>query len=206
MYMNLSHKNYAELKQDAQTVRDAIAAKQTERQEMVAAIRQLQEKIETLSQTLTREEHAMSSASKLKQSTMTALDFINHRKSLEAMQGELPNLNEAVAFLDRSMESLQSELRVINDWTNRKLEQSSKELVTELASRFVETASADFKNLVVAVVAAYPNKDDTKQIGAVISDAVFKALQDAEGYALPDFVSARGFVAERLNTVAEAIE
>lgn len=203
MYINLSHKNYAELKQDAQTVRDAIAAKQAERQSLLENIRQLQEKIDILSQTLAVEEHAMASASKLKQSSMTALDFINHRKSLEAMRGELPALNEAIAFLDRSMKLLQAELRIINDWTNRKLEQSSKELVTELASRFVETASADFKNLVAAVIAANPNQVG---IGAAVSDAVFKALQVAEGYRLPDFVHARGFVAERLNTVTEAVE
>lgn len=205
MYMNLSHKNYAELKQDAQTVRDAIAAKQAERQSLVENIRQLQEKIDTLSQTLAHEEHAMASASKLKQSTMTALDFINHRKSLETMQGELPTLNEAVAFLDRSMESLQSELRVINDWTNRKLEQSSKELVTELASRFVETASADFKNLVNAVISANPNKPH-EHIGAAVFDAVFKILQNTEDYQFPHFVQARRFVADSLNTFGEPVE
>jgi hypothetical protein len=202
--MNLSHKNYLELKQDAQTVRDAIAAKQNERQALMADINQLHEKIDTLSQTLAREEIAMGSASKLKQSSMTALDFIVHRKELEAMQGELPTLNEAIAFLDRSMESLQAELRTINDWLNRKLDLSSKDLEAQIAARFVATSSADFKNLVTAVIAANPAKPHIL-IGGAVCDAVFKALQDAEGYQFPDFAEARRFVAERLNTVAEAV-
>lgn len=202
--MNLSHKTYAELKQDAQTVRDAIAAKQNERQAIMADIQQWHEKIDTLRQTLAREEHAMVSASKLKQSSMTALDFIVHRKELEAMQGELPTLNEAIAFLDRSMESFQAELRTINDWLNRKLEHSSKDLAEEMAARFVATSSADFKNLVTSVIAANPAKPHV-HIGAAVFEVVFKALQDAEGYQFPDFAEARRFVAERLNTVTEAV-
>lgn len=202
--MNLSQKNYAELKQDAQTVRDAIAAKQNERQAIMADIQQWHEKIDTLSQTLAREEIAIGSASKLKQSSMTALDFIVHRKELEAMQGELPTLNEAIAFLDRSMESFQAELRTINDWLNRKLEHSSKDLAEEMAARFVATSSADFKNLVTSVIAANPAKPHV-HIGAAVFEVVFKALQDAEGYQFPDFAEARRFVAERLNTVAEAV-
>ena len=203
--MNLSHKNYLELKQDAQTVRDAIAAKQNERQALMADINQLHEKIDTLSQTLAREEIAMGSASKLKQSSMTALDFIAYSKELEAMKSELPSMDDALAFLDRSMASLQAELRTINDWLNRKLDLSSKELEAQIAARFVATSSADFKNLVTAVIAANPGKPHV-HIGAVVCDAVFKALQDAEGYQFPDFAEARRFVAERLNTVAEAVE
>lgn len=199
---NLSHKSFAELKQDAQTVRDAIAAKQNEHQALMADIRQLHEKIDNLSQTLMREEQAMGSASKLKESTMTAVDFIAKRKELEAMKFELPTMNDALAFLDRSMEAMQSQLRTINDWLNRKLELSSKELQAQLAERFVETSSADFKNLVSAVISANPDKPQ-EHIGIAVFDAVFKVLQGAEGYQFPSFVEARRFVAERLNTVAE---
>jgi hypothetical protein len=121
------------------------------------------------------------------------------------MQGEFPTLNEAIAFLDRSMESLQGELRTINDWINRKLEHSSTDLAAQIAARFVATSSADFKNLVTAVIAANPAKPHV-HIGPAVFDAVFKALQDAEGYQFPDFAEARRFVAESFNTVAEAIE
>lgn len=201
---NLSHKSFAELKQDAQTVRDAIAARQAESQSLMADIQQLHEKIDNLNQTLVREEQAIGSASKLKESTMTALEFMAHRKELEAMKGELPTMNDALAFLDRSMEAMQSQLRTINDWLNRKLELSSKELQAQLAERFVETSSADFKNLVTAVIAANPDKPHV-HIGPAVFDAVFKALQDAEGYQFPHFVQARRFVADSLNTVAEAV-
>ncbi|MCQ8105531.1 hypothetical protein NP590_15575 [Methylomonas sp. SURF-2] len=211
--MNLSHKNHAELKQDAQNARDAIAAKQAERQSLLADIRQLNEKIENLSQTLSREEHVMASTSKLKQPSMTAIEFIAKRKELEAMRGELPTMNEALAFLDRSMESLHGELRLINDWINRKLEQSSKDLVAQLAHRFVESSGEDFKTLVAAVIVANGKQmgfsEDVKSLfvketSSTLCDALFMVLRDAEGYRLPDFGEARRIVSDRLNTVAEA--
>lgn len=202
MYMNYSQNSYPELKQAAQAVRNSIAAKQLERQALVEDIRQRQEQIDTLSKTMAYEESVMISTSKLKQPAMTAVEFIAKRKELEAMREELPTMNEATAFLDRSIESLQGELRSINDWMNRKLEMYSKELVPQLATRFVESSSADFKNLVTAVIAA--NGEQVSN-GAAVYEAVLKALRDIEGYRLPDFGEARRFAADRLNAVAEAV-
>ena len=201
--MNLSHKTYSELMQDAQIVRDAIAAKQNERQMLTADIGQLREKIDNLDQALASEERAMTRMSKLKQPTMSAVDFITKRKELESMRGDLPTLHEAVAFLDRSLEALQGELRIIHDWMSRKIEQYSIDLVPQLASRLIESSSTEFKDLVTAVIAA---NGGHLNIGSTVCDAVFKALSDAEGFQLPDFGQARNFVAERLDTaVAEAV-
>lgn len=211
---NLSHKNYSELQHDAQTVRDAIAAKQIERQALAADIHQLQKKIDDLSDTLAKEERVMASASKLNQPTMTAVEFMSHRKELEAMRGELPTMNEALAFLDRSVNSLQDELKILNNWIGRKLEMYSKDLVAQLAASVIETSGEAFKGLVAAVIAANGRQmgytADVKSLfvretASTLCDELFKILSDTDGYCLPDLDEARQLVADRLAAIAEAV-
>ncbi|OAI12595.1 hypothetical protein A1359_13745 [Methylomonas lenta] len=209
--MNLSHKTYTELKQDAQTVRQAIIDKQAERQAIADDIAILSEKIDNLSRTLQREEHAAASASRLKQPTMTALEFIAHRKELEAMRAELPGLNEAVAFLDRFINEFHGQLRLINSWQERRIQLSSKDLAPQLAARIADSLGDDFKLLVAAVVVSNEKSMgyslDVKSLffretSISVFNELLNILTKTEGYQLPDLNAAKQCVAEQLEAVA----
>jgi hypothetical protein len=206
---NEKHAEYLERKEKILGLENSISDKNWQVQETINRINEKKDMVTGIKAKLAIEDEAIKNPSRLRPPTMSAEQYLAHKSNAEMIESELPELNESLDFLNRSLSILKYDLNTERPALKAVKDLIAADLVGESLNELVAVASEPFKNLVVSIIAVKGKAQgysiaEKELFKTKICMAVFEEILPKifAGNALPDFHEANQYLAALIEDAA----
>lgn len=197
------HEEYLELKDKIMILENSISDRNFQIQKRLNQISENNALVADIKAKLAIEDRAIERKSILEPPTLSAEQYLAHKSTAERFESELPELNESIDYLNRSLALLQHDLNAERQALKAVKDKIAVDLVGTYLSELVAVAREPFENLVVSIIAA-KGKDkghsasEREMFEAETYKAVFKEILPAifYGNGLPDLYEANECLTE----------
>jgi hypothetical protein len=150
---NEKHAEYLERKEKVLNLENSISDRNDQVRETINRINENKAIVADIKAKLAIEDMAIKNTSRLRPPTMSAEQYLAHKSNADKFESELPELNESLDFLNRSLSILKSDLNTECLALKAVKDLIAVDLVGKSLNELVAVAGEPLKNLVVSIIA-----------------------------------------------------